>query len=652
MTFLRKLANAGVHFANGPIERRSILLSNLVSLILFGLGSILFVAYYLWYGWSMVTVLIPVVSVLCLSTLLLNQFNLSLISRIWLSLVVPVSTMAISLYAKTLYYDQQEELDYFTFRFIILASCVFPAIFFSLRERFVLLLTCFFTFIILVLHDPLHNLFDVPYRAQLLRESNYSFTNVVIIVTYGLMMGAVFFLKWTSETSEERANLLIQELNQTNEELIEKNSEIEAQNLEIHAQAENLNISQQRLQAAYEIIAGQKNKLVNQNQNLSNELVDINNDLKATNTELIKHNNELRQFSYTVSHNLRGPVASLIGLIPLIDKQQISSENQEILGHIKTSVHRLDTIIGDLSKIIDIRHDLFNIRQKINLQNEVNEILRGFQKEMEVHRVKVKTDFSKCPEIYSVRPMVHSILYNLISNAIKYRAHTRPPEIEITSDLQGQYKIVVKDNGLGIDLKNHNANLFKLYKRFHYHTEGKGLGLYLVKLQTEALGGFVEVSSEVNRSTTFCITLGRPENVERQILFNESYAQIFFDAKINATGVIWQGPLSSEQYRTAFLKCLEFVKVYNTPNYIADLSNQGYISREDQQWMFEIILPEASQYGLRNIATIKPDNHDPKVQEYVDGIAATLRKLGIQQHFFSRLQNAIDWMQDENEKTL
>lgn len=650
MTFLRKLAFTGVHFAHRPFQRRSILLSNIVSLIIFCLGTILFFAYNAWYGWGIVTGAIVGASLLCLITIVLNYFNLSVISRIFLTLLIPVIAMSISIYAKIIYYDYQEELDYFTFRFIILATCVFPCIFFSFKERGLLLSTSFITFFILMGHDPLHDFFGVPYRQHILKETNYAFTNVVILITYGILMGAVMFLKWISEESEERAARLIQELNQTNEDLIEKNTEIESQNAEILAQTENLNQSQTKLQEAYEVIEEQKNLLVHQNINLSTELVGINKDLTETNSELIKHNNELRQFSYTVSHNLRGPVASLLGLINIIDTSDFNPENKEIHDHIKTSVKRLDNIITDLSKIIDIRHDIFHIRQKINLEAEVRDIIKGFKKDLEAHDVQIKTNFEKCPEIYSVRPMVHSILYNLISNGIKYRAHTRRPEIEISSDVGKNYTIVVSDNGLGIDLKTHQHNLFKLYKRFHYHTEGKGLGLYLVKLQAEALGGNVEVHSEINKSTTFRINLDQPANVERQILYQQPHARIFFDARINSTGVTWKGPISSNEYRSVFKKCLEFVKVYSTPNYIADLSEQGYISREDQLWMFHDIMPEAAQYGLRRIAAVKPGVTDENAREYMKGISETLQKLGIKQEYFSTFDEAVSWIQYENEK--
>jgi signal transduction histidine kinase len=651
MHFLRSLAETGVNYANSLPERRGIMLANGVSLIIAAFSFLLFIMYFYWYGWSPVTGIIGLSALLCLSTLFLNKIGNTVLSRFWLCLFIPLASTALSIYSKTIYYDMHEELDYFSFRFFILASCVFPAVFFSFKERTYLIAATTMSFLILVSFDPLHELFNVPYRQGTLKISNYSFTNVVIVITYFVMVGAVFIMKWISERSEDRAEKLIYELNEINEDLIEKNTEIEAQNQEIYLQTENLSINQRKLRDANALIAEQRELLFRQNQNLSTELVDKNKSLTDTNTELIKHNNELRQFSFTVSHNLRGPVASLIGLVNLIDGENLHGSEQQIFTHIKSTLAQLDNIIRDLSKIIDIRNDIFRLRQKIELPAELNELAKLFKNEIDSHHIVIKADFSECAEIYSVKALVHSILYNLISNAIKYRSPERQPCIEIKSSCTDDfYVLVVRDNGLGIDLATHRENLFKLYKRFHYHTEGKGLGLYLIKLQAETLGGSVEVESEINKETLFKIILRKPDNVERQILYQEPYAQIFYDARINSTGVIWNGPVTSQQYRAAFLKCLEFVKLYNTPNYIADLSHQGPVSREDQLWMFQEIMPDATSNGLKRIAAIRPDKNEPIVQEYLRGINDTLSKLGARQEFFLTMEEASNWIEEENIK--
>lgn len=564
----------------------------------------------------------------------------------WLCLLVPAGTMALSIYSKTIYYYRQEELDYFSFRFIILSSCVFPAIFFSMREKKMLISATIANFLILILFDPLHELFNVRYsKADLLKESNYYFINVVVTITYAIMVGAILFVKRLYEDSEFKNQNLIQDLHRINGELLNKNQEIETQNQEIIAQTDNLNASQTKLQEAYQLIELQKEKLQKANEDLTSELVEINSNLAKTNSELMKHNNELRQFSYTVSHNLRGPVASLSGLINLIDKTQFDKETIEIFGHVTSSIQRLESIIKDLSNIIDIRHDIFHVRQKIDLQKEVNDIMETLKKEIDVLGITIKTNFDQCRDIFSVRPMLHSIMYNLITNAIKYRSHERPAEIEISCTSTEHYFVInVIDNGLGIDLKSHRENLFKLYKRFHFHTEGKGLGLYLTKLQAEMLGGYIEVESEINTFTRFSVYLAKPKHLDRQIVYEQPYASIFFDAKINATGVVWHGPVSSEQYRSVFLKCLEIFKAHHSTNYITDLRNQGYISHVDQLWMYERILPEAARHGIKKVAAIRLEEPDPKLKEYYNGLHNNLTQLGVDLAFFTSFEDAAKWI--------
>jgi signal transduction histidine kinase len=137
------------------------------------------------------------------------------------------------------------------------------------------------------------------------------------------------------------------------------------------------------------------------------------------------------------------------------------------------------------------------------------------QKEIDETNADIMADFSAIEMIHSVKPYIDSILMNLVSNAIKYRHPKRKPIITISTEQYKNYVCLsVQDNGLGIDLMKHKDKLFRLYSRFHSHVEGKGMGLYLVKTQVEALGGKVEVTSEVNHGITFKIFLQmKMENV-------------------------------------------------------------------------------------------------------------------------------------------
>lgn len=650
---LASIQNSGLRFATSPSERRGILLSNQINLILLSLGLLLSVFYWVYYPPNVIRYLIPCIGILGLVFILLNAIGQNIPSRIGTSLFVPAATMALSIYSKGLYYNTQADLDYFTFRFIILGTSIIPAILFSTRERALLVFGLLFNLVLLLSHDSLHNFFGVGYRHTGLDTGTYYFANIVIAITYFILLGSILFLKINLERADRKNNALIKHEQLINNELKGKNEEIEAQHQELLAQSEKLSQNQDELLKAYEVIAKQKELLSHENKSLETELLERNQNLSEANAELIKYNNELRQFSYTISHNLRGPVASLLGLVSLYDRGNLSPENRRLTDHIDLSAQRLDTIIKDLNKIIDIRNDIFQIRQKVILADELSQIKKVLHLGTGASFVTLQTDLRKCEQLYSVRPMVHSILFNLISNAIKYRAPERMSEIRISADENDDYYILqVEDNGLGIDLNTHRENLFKLYKRFHYHTEGKGVGLYLVKLQCEALGGYIEVQSELNKFTRFTAYLRKPDNVERQLLFEQPHAKIFFDASINSTGIIWQGPVTSQQYRDVFVKSLEFVKAFSTPNYIADISHQGPVSEEDQQWMFRSIMPEAAQFGLRRVASIKPNVNNETVRNYLKGLNQTMLVHNITYEMFESMDEATAWMRHENELEL
>lgn len=111
-------------------------------------------------------------------------------------------------------------------------------------------------------------------------------------------------------------------------------------------------------------------------------------------------------------------------------------------------------------------------------------------------------------ELFIIKSFLQSILYNLISNAIKYKSLQRRPECVITlTKVDNNIIIVVADNGIGIDLIKNGAYIFGLYKRFHLEVEGKGLGLNMTKTQVEALGGSISVQSQLDKGTTFTITI-------------------------------------------------------------------------------------------------------------------------------------------------
>jgi signal transduction histidine kinase len=285
--------------------------------------------------------------------------------------------------------------------------------------------------------------------------------------------------------------------------LFQLNQDIESQNEEIQAQSEELLQSQESLLVANNEIERQKGELEEKNLQLEESLDIKSRDLLNTNQQLVVQNHELQQFSYTVSHNLRGPVASMLGLMNIYNLSTDPEEKSSIFSLMEKSAQSLETVIHDLNKIIDIRKDKFQATEKVSLEAEVSLITQSLNAFIAEKDVQVRCNF-EADEIISIKAYVNSILYNLISNAIQYRSPERSLTIDISSYRIDDYVVIeVLDNGLGIDLERFRGDLFKLYKRFHTHIEGKGLGLYLVKQQVEKMNGRIEVASSPGEWTRF-----------------------------------------------------------------------------------------------------------------------------------------------------
>lgn len=223
--------------------------------------------------------------------------------------------------------------------------------------------------------------------------------------------------------------------------------------------------------------------------------------------DLEQRNRDLEQFSYILSHNVRAPLTTILGMASLIDKEMNEEDSTTIIDGIKASAGQLDEIIRDLNTILSIKHSLSEIKTIVSLEEITNEISNMLADTIVAKKATIKCDFSAAPYMNTIRPYMKSIFYNMISNALKYMRPDVPPEINISSvKKDGKIILKFKDNGIGIDLAKHNSQIFGLYKRFHPHIEGKGLGLYIVKTQANALQGSIDVTSEPNKGTEFIFT--------------------------------------------------------------------------------------------------------------------------------------------------
>lgn len=223
--------------------------------------------------------------------------------------------------------------------------------------------------------------------------------------------------------------------------------------------------------------------------------------------EVISQQNErLLSFAHIVSHNLLSHVSNFGNLIHLYNKMNEADIKQKTFEQIEISFLRLKETIFFLTEIVQIQTDIDKKIGVFSLQEETDKVLDILKSEIENHHVVVYKDFSIFNEVQHVGAYLQSILLNLISNAIKYRHPNRNPEIHILTKKQGEQKVLeITDNGKGIDLARYGKKLFGMYKTFHGNQDARGIGLFLVKNQIEAMGGKIEVYSQVNQGTTFNI---------------------------------------------------------------------------------------------------------------------------------------------------
>lgn len=224
--------------------------------------------------------------------------------------------------------------------------------------------------------------------------------------------------------------------------------------------------------------------------------------------DIIQRNAALEQFSYIISHNLRAPVANIIGLSSTLQKNALNNILKEkVLNGLSSSVLRLDEVIKDLNTILKVKQELNEHKQVVNFAQLTQDIRLSIGSIVTETKALITWDFSEVGEMLTIKSYLHSIFYNLISNSLKYRQTDIPPVIEIKSQwLNDKVVLLFKDNGMGIDLQKIGNEVFGLYKRFHANqAEGKGMGLYMVKTQVESLEGKISLTSEVNKGTSFRI---------------------------------------------------------------------------------------------------------------------------------------------------
>lgn len=230
-------------------------------------------------------------------------------------------------------------------------------------------------------------------------------------------------------------------------------------------------------------------------------------ELTKANTELLKTNTELDRFVYSVSHDLRSPLTSILGLISFIEQESQEADTLQHIGMIRNSVNRLDEFIKNILSYSRNNRTGLDVVQ-IPLQKTTTEIVESLKSIKAAEDIHFEIDIKELYPFYSDRLRLNTLLENLVSNAIKYHKTNQTDSfIKITGQSnQENLMLSISDNGIGI-ASHHHDKIFDMFFRISGKNNGSGIGLYIVKDTIQILQGSIEVHSEEGKGTTFNITL-------------------------------------------------------------------------------------------------------------------------------------------------
>ncbi|WP_299824835.1 HAMP domain-containing sensor histidine kinase [uncultured Pontibacter sp.] len=231
--------------------------------------------------------------------------------------------------------------------------------------------------------------------------------------------------------------------------------------------------------------------------------------LENKNTELKRINLDLDNFIYTASHDLRSPITNIEGLMVFLKDEltaadALNEDTEELLKRVVDSVDRFKRTIADLTEISRMQKGFTESAADdiINIQDVYDDIVADLAIPAGLKTCSIHTNL-EVHQLKFSRKNFRSILFNMISNAVKFQHPDRGCMITLSTRLEEPYVVLsIKDNGMGVN-ESQQEQLFTMFKRFHDHVEGTGVGLYMVKRILENAGGKIEVTSTEGKGSEF-----------------------------------------------------------------------------------------------------------------------------------------------------
>lgn len=223
---------------------------------------------------------------------------------------------------------------------------------------------------------------------------------------------------------------------------------------------------------------------------------------------ITNQNKKLTNFAHIVTHNLKEHAGNFESLLNFYNESTTMEEKNDIVKHLSTVSDSLTKTIDNLKEIVSKQLNRKIEIKPLNFNLYAKKARQLLEMAILEKKAIIINNVSDDLTLYSNEAYLESILFNLASNALKYSHPDRVPIINIDCEITSDALIFkLTDNGIGIDLEKYGNDIFGLYNTFHGNDDAEGIGLYITKNQVEALGGTIEVESQVGIGTTFTIII-------------------------------------------------------------------------------------------------------------------------------------------------
>ncbi|TGD77799.1 PAS domain-containing protein [Hymenobacter wooponensis] len=242
---------------------------------------------------------------------------------------------------------------------------------------------------------------------------------------------------------------------------------------------------------------------------MNEELQTSNEELSSTNEQLTRTNVDLDNFIYTASHDLKAPITNIEGLLQVLLNELPTNKREGDVGYVlelmQGAVDRFKRTIEHLTDVSKLQKEHAQPATQVSLAKVVQDVRLDLMPLIQETGAQLTLDTRNCPSIAFSEKNLRSVVYNLLSNALKYHHPDRIPEVHLHCRTEGPYLVLeVQDNGLGLDLTR-TQHMFQMFQRYHTHVEGSGVGLYMVKKMVENTGGQIQVQSKLGEGSTFSV---------------------------------------------------------------------------------------------------------------------------------------------------